>query len=177
MQREIPLARRGRSDLDIRRLAGTEPISQGVEDLSLAEPADTCRIVWRDVPGPRRERADLEFLQLWNPVAIEPVRGGWVVVATVTFTASMRNHEVPAESNLLLRVLTRRHVSSSGLRGRGRRTGGGYKNAEKRTSTAGRLGRPSHRILLLEIYLTSRTPIMPWSSWSRMWQWNIHFPG
>jgi hypothetical protein len=31
--------------------------------------------------------------------------------------------------------------------------------------------------LLVERYLTSRTPIIPWSSWSRMWQWNIHFPG
>src|SRR5690606_31756794 len=58
--REVALARNGRGDRHVRGLAWTQPVAQGIEQLTLGEPADTRRVVRRQVAGVRLERPDEE---------------------------------------------------------------------------------------------------------------------
>src|SRR2546430_14511015 len=111
MQREIPLTRRRRRNLDIGRLFRSQPVAQRVEDLALREAAGARRHIRREILRTRDEGANVELL---DGVAhtVQPTRGGWVRSATVTIAAGVADNQKTAVGDLVLTRLIKLHLAS-----------------------------------------------------------------
>src|SRR4029453_4522676 len=112
MLRKISLTGYRGGDLDVRRLAGTQPEAQRIEYLTIAEPAEPGCIVRRQVARARSEARlgagrrsagpDLEFV-LGLSQSRQPSVGGRVIVATaVAFTAGVAHYEFAPAQHLFV---------------------------------------------------------------------------
>src|SRR6267378_4081826 len=106
MQRKIALPGNRRRYLDVRRLLRPQPITQRVEELSLAETSGTGRVVRREILGTRSERADFELLDLRIPNAVEPSERRRIRPAAMAVAARVSDDEEPAVRYLILGCLT-----------------------------------------------------------------------
>src|SRR5437868_7710472 len=164
-RRKISLPWCHRSDLDIRCLARTQPVPQCVEDLPLAESAETGRVVRRQIA-----RAGLEWADLKRGGCVGETgektrirRSGYADTMAIG-TAVIENQLAAAQHLLLLGGDT---VSTGiGRRTRRRATRDQEQGAQERLRVQRAQGGPSFHVSLALnwFYLTSSTPIMPWSS-------------
>jgi hypothetical protein len=109
MQWEVALTRDHRRNLDIRRLLGSQSVSQRIEYLPLGKSAGPRKVVGRQVFRTGDEAADTELLRRISD-AVEKSKSGWVISGdSVAFTARVAEDQAASHRNPFLQILRRRH--------------------------------------------------------------------